>query len=69
MHDGSAATLRDAILAHRGDAKSVTKRFHALGPDDQAALIAFLGTLKAPPNALPLSNPAVTQLTLANRRR
>ena len=42
MHDGSAATLRDAILAHQRDAKSVTKKFMALGADDQAALLSFL---------------------------
>jgi hypothetical protein len=63
MHDGSAATLRDAILAHRGDAKQVTKKYLALGSDDQAALLSFLGTLRAPPDAHPLSNPAVTKLT------
>jgi CxxC motif-containing protein (DUF1111 family) len=62
MHDGSAATLRDAILAHRGDAKNVTKKFLALNSFDQAALLSFLGTLRAPPDALPLSNPNVTRL-------
>src|SRR5262245_14526302 len=69
MHDGSGGTLRAAILAHQGDAKSVTKNFLALGANDQAVLISFLESLKAPPNAMPLSNPAVTQLGLANRRR
>ncbi len=62
MHDGSAPTLRDAILKHRGDAKSVTEKYNALAPDDQATLLAFLGTLKAPPDAPSLSNPAVTKL-------
>jgi CxxC motif-containing protein (DUF1111 family) len=62
MHDGSAATLRDAIQRHRGDAKSVTQRFQSLPAGDQAAVVAFLGTLKAPPDALPLRNPAVTRL-------
>jgi CxxC motif-containing protein (DUF1111 family) len=62
MHDGSAPTLRDAILKHGGDAKSVREKYKALPPDDQSALIAFLETLKAPPEAPPLSNPAVTKL-------
>ena len=63
MHDGSAPTLRDAILKHGGDAKGVREKYKTLGADDQAALLAFLGTLKAPPDAPPLSNPAVTKLS------
>jgi CxxC motif-containing protein (DUF1111 family) len=62
MHDGSAPTLRDAILKHGGDASSVREKFKALRAEDQAALLAFLGTLKAPPDAPQLSNPAVTKL-------
>lgn len=50
LHDGSAATLRDAILRHKGDAKAVTAAFVKLQRDDQTALIAFLNTLKAPPD-------------------
>ena len=63
MHDGSATTLRDAILAHHGDANSVRKNFLALNAGEQAALVSFLETLKAPPDALPLSNPVVIKLT------
>jgi CxxC motif-containing protein (DUF1111 family) len=49
LHDGSAATLKDAILAHEGEARQVTKRFReSLARDDQAAVIAFLKTLRAP---------------------
>ncbi len=62
LHDGSAATLRDAIKKHRGDAKSVSEKYKILAPDDQAAVLAFLGTLKAPPDAPLLSNPGVTKL-------
>lgn len=62
MHDGSAPTLRDAILKHGGDAKSVREKYKALAPSDQAALIAFLGTLKSPPNAMQLRNPSITKL-------
>jgi CxxC motif-containing protein (DUF1111 family) len=61
-HDGTAATLKDAILHHRGMGKAVTERYKALPAADQAAVLAFLGTLKAPPAALPLRNPAVTRL-------
>jgi CxxC motif-containing protein (DUF1111 family) len=62
MHDGSAPTLRDAIRKHNGDARTVREKFQALDAADQAALLTFLGTLKAPPDAAPLSNPAVTRL-------
>jgi hypothetical protein len=51
MHDGSAATLRDAILRHGADAKLVRDAFKKLKAGDQEALIVFLGTLKAPPDA------------------
>lgn len=62
LHDGSAKTLRDAVLRHRGDAKSVTKNYLALAAGDQAAVVSFLGTLKAPPDAPQLRDPAVTKL-------
>ena len=48
------ATLRDAILRHGGDAKSVTEAYKKLPPADQAAVVAFLNTLKAPPDAPPV---------------
>ena len=62
LHDGSAPTLRDAILKHRGDAKGVTKKFEELSPSDQGALIGFLGSLKAPPDAPTLRDPSITKL-------
>jgi CxxC motif-containing protein (DUF1111 family) len=62
LHDGSAPTLKDAILRHKGDAKTVTEKYKALPPDDQAAVIAFLGTLKAPPDAPKLRDPSITRL-------
>jgi hypothetical protein len=40
----------------------VTQKYQSLGPADQAAVVAFLGTLKAPPDAPPLRNPSVTRL-------
>lgn len=63
MHDGTSPTLRDAIAAHRGEARSVTQKYVALGTADQAALLSFLGTLKAPPSAHPLRNPSITKLS------
>ena len=48
FHDGGAATLEAAVLRHRGDAQRVTKAYKAMPPGDQAAVIAFLSTLKAP---------------------
>ena len=62
LHDGSAPTLQVAVQRHRGEAKSVSEKFKKLSAADQAALLAFLGTLKAPPDAPQLSNPAATKL-------
>ena len=62
LHDGSAPTLRDAITRHRGAAKTVLEKFKSLNAGDQAALLGFLGTLKAPANALKLQNMSVTEL-------
>ena len=48
LHDGRAATLRDAVLGHGGpgsEAAGVVDRFRARGPEDQEALLAFLGQL------------------------
>src|SRR5262249_5808683 len=55
MHDGGANTLENAIRRHGGDAKVVRDASQKLSPDDQAALIAFLKTLKAPPGAIPVA--------------
>lgn len=51
FHDGGSATLRDAILRHHGGALPVTKAFKQLDANDQDAIVTFLGTLKAPPEA------------------
>jgi CxxC motif-containing protein (DUF1111 family)/DNA-directed RNA polymerase subunit RPC12/RpoP len=47
-HDGSAVTLRDAILKHAEEGQYVADRFRSLGSDQQQHLLAFLGSLKAP---------------------
>jgi mono/diheme cytochrome c family protein len=62
LHDGSAATLKDAILRHNGDAKGVLAKFKQLGGSEQSALLSFLKTLKAPPDAIPLRDPSITNL-------
>ena len=54
FHDGSAATLRDAIVRHAGSANRVTESFRKLSECDQEAVISFLKTLKAPADALPV---------------
>jgi CxxC motif-containing protein (DUF1111 family) len=51
FHDGNSATLRDAIVRHGGDAAPVTKAYQAMPKADQEAVVAFLKTLKAPPDA------------------
>jgi len=62
LHDGSAATLQDAILRHLGDAKKVGKKYREMPAADQAAVIAFLNTLRAPPTAPQLRDPSITRL-------
>jgi CxxC motif-containing protein (DUF1111 family) len=62
FHDGASPTLESAIQRHRGDAKLVSTKYQELSREDQAAVIAFLKSLKAPPDALPLSNPGVVRL-------
>lgn len=48
LHDGRAATVEQAILAHEGpgsEANDAIARFKALSPDDRKALIAFVQSL------------------------
>ena len=45
LHDGRAATLRDAIQAHGGEGEIVRNRFFNLDEADQQAILAFLGRL------------------------
>ena len=45
LHDGRAATPRDAILAHDGQGRRARNRFASLDARSQAALLAFLETL------------------------
>lgn len=57
MHDGSATTLEQAILFHRGDATAVTQAYRKLSKQEQRALLEFLKTLQAPPNTVPVAAP------------
>jgi CxxC motif-containing protein (DUF1111 family) len=45
LHDGSAASLEDAILAHDGQGKPARERFNALDADARSKLLEFLGSL------------------------
>ncbi|MFN0104229.1 MAG: di-heme oxidoredictase family protein [Bryobacteraceae bacterium] len=45
LHDGSAATIDDAILRHGGEAAPVLTRYRDLSPGDQALLLSFLKSL------------------------
>jgi CxxC motif-containing protein (DUF1111 family) len=48
LHDGSAASLEEAISAHGGQASRAIQQLFKLGADDQLRLLAFLGSLQAP---------------------
>ena len=48
LHDGRAETLTDAIQWHGGEADESKRKFFKLDEDQQASLIAFLESLKAP---------------------
>lgn len=58
LHDGGAPTLAAAIAAHRGDAKAVLAAYQKLSASDQSAVVKFLESLKAPPNAIPVPTKA-----------
>ncbi len=45
LHDGSAADVRAAIVAHQGEANASRLAFEAMPAADQAAVLAFLDSL------------------------
>ncbi|MGB7328190.1 MAG: di-heme oxidoredictase family protein [Rubripirellula sp.] len=51
MHDGRAETLLESISMHGGESAGTRDRFLELSLSDRHAIIAFLNTLVAPPNA------------------
>ncbi len=48
LHDGRATTLEDAIELHGGEAQDARDQFVALGEQERAELILFLGKLRTP---------------------
>jgi CxxC motif-containing protein (DUF1111 family) len=48
LHDGRAATLDEAIRQHGGQAARAAQRYATSSHEEQAQLIAFLQTLRAP---------------------
>jgi mono/diheme cytochrome c family protein len=64
LHDGSAATLHDAILRHRGSTRHVTERYVKFA---ERPILAFLNTLKAPPNATPVKSTNVDSVRVVSR--
>ena len=45
LHDGRATTLRDAILAHGGEAEILRDRFFDLSEANREAIYRFLNSL------------------------
>ncbi len=48
LHDGRATTLKDAIVAHGGEAQEARDQFVGLTAEDQENLLLFLGNLRTP---------------------
>ncbi len=49
FHHGKFTTLREAVLAHHGEAQAVTDAYLALSEDEQNAVIEFLKSLRVLP--------------------
>ena len=65
FHDGTSPTLEAAVNRHHGDAESVFTVYRKLSSKGQAAVIAFLKTLKAPSDAVPHVVPSKARLAMA----
>ncbi len=52
MHDGRAETVLESIAMHDGESAGTRDRFLQLPLADRHAILAFLDTLVAPPNAI-----------------
>ncbi|MDA0588549.1 MAG: thiol oxidoreductase [Planctomycetota bacterium] len=65
LHDGRAASLRDAIVQHSGQGRASSIAFQKLSVTDQTRLIAFLETLRAP-GAKDRDAAKTTELAAAN---
>lgn len=57
MHHGKFTTIREAVLAHSGEALATRLSFQSLSPYDQGSIIEFLKTLQIlPPGSKELVN-------------
>jgi len=62
FHHGKFTTMREAILAHGGEALASRLAFQSLGPYEQGSIIEFLKTLQVlpagtdAPDGRPISN-------------
>lgn len=56
FHHGKFTTLRQAVLAHAGEAQAVTDRFVALSAQERDAVIEFLKTLQVLPPGTPAAH-------------
>lgn len=65
-HDGSAPTLREAILKHADEAEPARESFLKLPEAHQESVIAFLHTLQAPRIAEPAMSPETSADQAAN---
>ncbi len=55
FHHGKFTTMREAILAHAGEAQAAADAFRALAPYERDCLVEFLKTLRVlPPGTRPL---------------
>ena len=45
LHDGSAATIAEAVARHRGEAEATRQAYERLSPGDREQLLAFLRSL------------------------
>ena len=53
FHHGLFTTLREAVLAHSGEALESRRSFEKCSPDERNALIEFLKTLQVLPPGTP----------------
>ncbi len=68
LHDGRAATVEEAILAHGGEATDSLARYQSLLPEERANLLAFLHSLAAPdPASLPRRAEPARATAIASR--
>ena len=65
LHDGRAQSLEEAIEAHGGEAIDISATFKKMAQQDRQAIVAFLKTMKAPPQPPPAPAPAAETVAAA----